>query len=103
MTRNQTGKQGRGASRAEVEDLKRNWRQDPCWDLADTEGFEEYREELAAFQQEHERTCAVNEQTELAALAARFQCSIELARYLRSQEARIAQLEEQIAELLNPD
>lgn len=37
-------------TREEVEALKANWRSDPCWDLEDTEGFEEYREELAKYQ-----------------------------------------------------
>ena len=27
----------------EVEKLKANWKNDPCWDLYETEGFEEYR------------------------------------------------------------
>lgn len=36
-------------SRAEVEKLKREWVSDPIWDLEDTEGFEEYREELLEF------------------------------------------------------
>lgn len=102
MTQKQTAKPG-GASREDVEDLKRNWRQDPCWDLADTDGFEAYREELAAFQQQHEQAALADNAAELTALAARFNCSPELARYLLSQEARIAQLEEHIAELLDPE
>ena len=34
----------------EVEELKRQWRKDPCWDIYDTEGFEEYKDELVAYQ-----------------------------------------------------
>ena len=33
-----------------VEDLKAQWIDDGCWDLADTEGFEEHRDELQAFE-----------------------------------------------------
>ena len=33
----------------EIEALKRAWERDPCFDLEDTEGFEEYRGELLAF------------------------------------------------------
>jgi len=32
-----------------IEQLKQEWLQDPCWDLEDTEGFEEFRTELLAF------------------------------------------------------
>lgn len=103
MNRKPTDHKGGTATREDVEDLKRNWQQDPCWDLADTEGFEEYREELAAFQQQYEQRTRADSEAEVAALAARFHCTPELARYLRSQEARIAQLEEQLAELLDPN
>ena len=33
----------------EVRKLKENWRRDPCWDIEDTEGFEDYREELLQY------------------------------------------------------
>jgi hypothetical protein len=36
-------------SREEVEKLKSDWKSDPCWDIEDTEGFEEYHDELAGF------------------------------------------------------
>ena len=39
--------------RNEVEILKANWLADPCWDLYETEGFEEYRDELRKYQEEH--------------------------------------------------
>lgn len=39
----------------EIEDLKRNWLSDPCWDIEDTEGFEEYREELIAFSEQAQK------------------------------------------------
>lgn len=41
-------------TREEVEELKKEWLDDPCWDLYDTEGFEEYRDELKKFQEEWE-------------------------------------------------
>ena len=36
-------------TREEVEALKANWLQDPCWDIEKTEGFEEYASELLSF------------------------------------------------------
>lgn len=35
-------------TREDVERLKKQWDADPCFDLADTEGFEEYHNELVA-------------------------------------------------------
>lgn len=37
-------------TRAEIDALKVSWREDPTWDIADSEGFEEHRAELADFQ-----------------------------------------------------
>jgi hypothetical protein len=36
----------------QVEALKRNWLNDPVWDIEDTPGFEAHRDELAAFHQQ---------------------------------------------------
>lgn len=38
----------------EIEELKKDWESDPCWDLYETECFEEHREELKAFQENRE-------------------------------------------------
>jgi hypothetical protein len=32
-----------------VDTLKAQWLRDPCWDIEDTEGFEDHREELLAY------------------------------------------------------
>lgn len=36
-------------TRYEVEKLKTAWVKDPCWDIEATEGFEDYKDELAFF------------------------------------------------------
>ncbi len=36
-------------TREEIEELKRQWRYDPCWDIETTEGFEDHVEELAKY------------------------------------------------------
>ena len=36
-------------TRDEVEHLKQNWYNDPIWDLPETEGFDEYRDELREY------------------------------------------------------
>ena len=33
----------------EIEELKKNWFSDPCWDIEETEGFEKYKDELLEF------------------------------------------------------
>ena len=38
----------------EIEALKTNWRDDPIWDIEDTEGFELHRDELVAYRLEWE-------------------------------------------------
>ncbi len=42
-------------TREEVEALKTQWLHDPCFDLEDAEGFEEYVVELAGFAVEHRK------------------------------------------------
>jgi hypothetical protein len=37
----------------EIESLKKAWMFDPCFDLAEAEGFEEHRAELMAFQEQY--------------------------------------------------
>ena len=38
-------------TREEIESLKASWSEDPCWDIEDTEGFEEHRAELLAYRE----------------------------------------------------
>ena len=42
-------------TREDVEALKKNWLADPCWDIEETEGFEEFYAELYAFRLANER------------------------------------------------
>ena len=36
-------------TRDEIDVLKNDWVDDPCWDIEDTDGFEDHHAELAAF------------------------------------------------------
>lgn len=38
----------------EIDALKASWRKDPCWDIEDSDGFEEHKEELIAYRLEVE-------------------------------------------------
>ncbi len=44
-----------------LEELKRNWRNDPVWDIEDTEGYEDIRQELYVYRLETELAAAKNE------------------------------------------
>jgi len=48
----------------EVEELKRNWRQDPCYDLEEAPGFEDYREELLAYRKQTENEWETHKKAE---------------------------------------
>jgi hypothetical protein len=39
---------------ADIEALKKNWRDDPCWDIECTDGFEAHKLELYAYRLELE-------------------------------------------------
>lgn len=39
----------------EVDALKLSWLKDPCWDIEETEGFEDHKEELLAFRKKIEK------------------------------------------------
>lgn len=51
-------------TKEEIEKLKRDWKSDPCWDLWDTEGFEEHEEELRAYQKQCEEEWEIERQKE---------------------------------------
>ena len=42
-------------SEQDIEKLKRDWQNDPCWDIEETEGFEDHYAELLSFRLEKER------------------------------------------------
>ena len=46
----------------EIDALKRSWQRDPCWDIEETEGFEEHKEELLTFRKETEAQWATARQ-----------------------------------------
>jgi hypothetical protein len=42
------------ATQNQINDLKANWLKDPCWDIENTEGFEDHEEELLSYRKEVE-------------------------------------------------
>ena len=84
------------ASREELRNLKNDWLSDPCWDIADTEGFEEHARELAEFQAETEARWQKKRDDRIAAKAKELECSPALAWHIEFLEDRIERLEEKV-------
>lgn len=80
---------------AEIEHLKANWREDPCWEIEDTEGFEDHFDELLAYRAECEEKWDADALAELRVLANAIGLSdnLRLAQHLRDLSERIEKLE----------
>lgn len=88
-------------ARSEVEALKRQWQADPCWDLENTTGFAEHREELLAYRKHREEESDEKQAAELDALAEDLgvPSNRRLAAAFRRLELRLHQAEARILEL----
>jgi hypothetical protein len=53
-------------TKEEIQTLKDSWMKDPCWDIEETEGFEEHVEELLAFRKEKEAEWTRQEEERIA-------------------------------------
>lgn len=83
------------ATNKQIEDLKANWRGDPCWDIETTEGFDEHRAELLAYRKKMEAEWEKEAIEELRDYADDIGLSMNLplAKHIRFLEERIEQLE----------
>lgn len=86
----------------EIEELKRNWSIDPCWDIEDTEGFEDHKTELKLYRLECEalmdEAAGRKLQSEFKRLGTH---SNQLVWTLQRMEAKITDLQNQIDQLKN--
>lgn len=80
-------------TREDVEDLKHKWKQDPCWDIEETEGFEEYRDELKAFRLNTEAKWKSDQEENIKQLCTKYNCNREMLELLQSLQHRIEVLE----------
>jgi hypothetical protein len=80
-------------STEEIEQLKRSWKHDPCWDIETTEGFEAHHEELIAFRIQMEIHWKETENYRVNAKAKSMGCSPELVRWIEYLQLRIHELE----------
>jgi hypothetical protein len=96
----------KSATREDVEELKYKWQCDPEWDLAETEGFEAFRDELTTFR----LTCEaeweqrrLREQVlcleKLASDAATLEISVQAMKVIYGLTSRLGDLEREVEQL----
>lgn len=87
---------------AEVDALKQNWLNDPCWDIETTEGFEDHHDNLLAFRLEREAAWQRKRSMQLAERAVELGVpgNLVLALYVEKLEDRIGRLESLVDEAL---
>lgn len=91
---------------AEVEALKRDWINDPQWDIEDTEGFEAHYDELKAYHDEcsaeWDRAAAVRQHKQDEAdtvEAEKLGCTLAVYRMLKALQDENTKLRERIGDL----
>lgn len=77
----------------EIDDLKAQWKSDPCWDLFSTEGFEYHKDELYTYQERMEMQWADEYRKRITDKAAAMNCTFETAEHIERLELRILHLE----------
>lgn len=78
---------------AEIVELKRNWLNDPCWDIEDTEGFEYHYMELRRWREALEDERRVQEINRVTTRGAHLGFTYDQMRFIEGMERRIASLE----------
>ena len=83
------------ATTKDIESLKANWKNDPCWDIEHTEGFEEHKQELKDFRIVTENVWHSQRFARLSEKARRLGIgdNFELLRHIEAMENRIKNLE----------
>ena len=82
----------------EIDALKRQWKDDPCWDIEVSTGFEAHYEELRAWRIDFEAKAEERENARLLELAEKWGIpgNLALARHLDDLEYRVRQTERRI-------
>jgi hypothetical protein len=80
----------------EIQDLKCNWMEDPCWDIEDTPGFEAWHDELAAWRRNYEDGERHRETLRVGAKCAELGINAKLLQHIERLERRIMWLEDQL-------
>jgi len=89
------------ATATELQQLKDQWKADPIWNLPETEGFEEHREELEAYQEAYHKLWESGELERLEERAAKMGIpgNVDLAKYIDGLEFVIETLQNKVERL----
>lgn len=80
----------------EVRELKANWKSDPIWDIENTEGFEDHKQELLAFRLAMEASWIKQKEERLQKRAAELECSVRLVEYIEILEYRLERFDNRL-------
>nr|WP_320022073.1 hypothetical protein [uncultured Draconibacterium sp.] len=82
----------------EIDRLKQDWQHDPCWDIEETEGFEEHKDELLRYRKKCEKEWGTraNERLQERATKMGIPNNLELAKYIEGLEYQIEQMEKRL-------
>jgi hypothetical protein len=85
----------------EIQELKYQWEADPCWDIEETGGFEEYREELLAYRLRQEIEWATERERQLIKKANELGApgNTLLAAYVINLETKLDRINETLEQL----
>lgn len=74
----------------EIESLKDSWKNDPCWDIETTDGFEAYRIPLQAWRKKYVADLEDSQQADLEREAIKLGLNVADTHALRSARRRVA-------------
>jgi len=77
---------------ADLDNLKAQWLCDPCWDIEDTEGFEQWKDELREFRLMVEARWENESNARLLGLANALGCSPQVAQKIVEMRERLDRL-----------
>lgn len=83
-------------TKQDIENLKRQWLNDPCWDIEDTEGFEDYKKELLEYRLSIETEKRIVEEKRKSRACALYNCNLEMLRTIESLQHRVEVLEKEM-------
>lgn len=87
-------------TKEEIKKLKESWLHDPCWDIEETEGFEEHRVELLKYRLTMEEKWETYSNNILIEFMSKIGTdNKKLGKYIMNMENKVEKLEDKVMEL----
>lgn len=87
-------------TREDVEKLKQDWLNDPCWDIEHTEGFEAFHDELLEYRKGKEAEWEERRYRKIQARALEMGVSVETMIGIQSLEYTVAASKKRVSRML---